>query len=338
MRILIIGGTGLISTAITGQLVTAGHDVACLTRGNREARVPPDVTFVTGDRHDDAALVEARDETQPDCVIDMVCYDADTAERAVGVFAGATDQYVFTSTVDVYHRPPETQPITEGFPRDPPVSNYAANKAAAEDVFMDAHARGAFETTVIRPWSTYGEGGPVLHSLGTDTAYLDRIRRGKPVIQHADGQGLWGPCHRSDVARAYVGAVGNERAYGEAYHVTSEQVITWNQYHAIVAEALDAPDPDLVYIPTDLLRSIAPDRTTMLRDHFRFSTVFDNTKARRDLDYDYTVPFAEGVGTTIDWLRDHDAIEPWDSRDDDAIIAAWRKAISRFEGAAADSR
>lgn len=329
MDVLLIGGTGLISTGITRQLVDAGHDVTCFTRGESEADLPESVSFVHGDRNDDADLQAAREEADPDCVIDMVCFAPEQAEGAVEVFDGI-EQYVFCSTVDVYHRPLDTNPVTEDAPREPAVSEYGANKAECEDIFLAAHDDGAFDATVIRPWSTYGEGGPVLHTLGVGTYYVDRIREGKPIVVHGDGQSLWGPCHRDDVAGAFVNAVGNGDAYGETYHVTSEEVITWNQYHQIVADALDAPEPELVHIPTDVLAEAVPDRTDMLLDHFQFSTVFDNSKAKRDLDFEYTVSFEEGVRRTVERLEANDDIDDWDSENDDALIDAWREATDGF--------
>jgi nucleoside-diphosphate-sugar epimerase len=329
MQVLLIGGTGLISTGITRQLVAAGHDVACFTRGETEADVPDDVEFVRGDRNDRDALAAAAQDADPDCVIDMVCFGPERATDAVDVFGGVADQYVFCSTVDVYHRPPERQPVTEPAARNPPVSEYGANKAAAEDVFFEAHG-DAFATTVIRPWSTFGEGGPVLHTLGMGSYYVDRIRNGKPIVVHGDGSSLWGMCHRDDVAAAFVGAVGNETAFGEAYHVTSEETITWDQYHRRVARALDAPEPELVHIPTEQLRAAVPERTGMLADHFQYSTVFDNEKARRDLGFEYTVGFEEGVRRTVAAIEDGDGVDPWDSENDDALIAAWRDATGTF--------
>lgn len=332
MRVLIIGGTGLISTAITRGLVAAGHSVVCFTRGESDADVPDSVEFVHGDRNDRDRLRELAD-LDVDCVIDMVCFTPEQAEEAVSAFEGAIDQFVLCSTVDVYHRPPERNPVTENAAREPAVSEYGAKKAAAEDVLREAHGE-AFESTILRPWSTYGEGGPVLHTLGTGTYYIDRIRKGKPIVVHGDGSSLWGPCHREDVARAFVNAVGNPTAYGEAYHVTSEEVISWNQYHRRVARALDAPEPELVHVPTEQLVAAVPDRTGMLRDHFQYSTVFDNTKARRGLDFEYTIPFEEGVRRTVEWLETNGKIEPWDSEGDDALIDAWREASAGFEAAA----
>ena len=329
MDVLVIGGTGLISTAVSRQLVEAGHDVTCFTRGETDAELPDAVSFVHGDRDDDAALERARDAVEPDCVIDMVCFAPAQAEAAVEIFAGI-EQYVFCSTVDVYHRPLATNPVTEDAAREPAVSEYGADKAACEDRFLAAHDDGAFAATVLRPWSTYGEGGPVLHTLGVGTYYVDRIRKGKPIVVHGDGQSLWGPCHRDDVAAAFVAAVGNGDAYGECYHVTSEEVITWNQYHRTVADALEAPEPDLVHVPTTVLADAVPDRTAMLRDHFQFSTVFDNSKARRDLDFEYTVSFEDGVRRTVERLDADGRIEPWDSENDDELIAAWRDATADF--------
>ncbi|WP_267640520.1 NAD-dependent epimerase/dehydratase family protein [Haloarchaeobius amylolyticus] len=331
MDVLLIGGTGLISTAITRQLVDAGHDVTIATRGETDADLPAAVEYVTCDRNDAARLRTVAEAVAPDCVVDMVCFDPEQAREAVAAFAGV-DQYVFCSTVDVYHRPTASVPSTEDAAREPGVSEYGRNKAAAEDVFFDAHG-DAFATTVIRPWSTYGEGGPVLHTLGTGTYYVDRIREGKPIVVHGDGTSLWGPCHRDDVARAFVAAVGNEAARGEAYHVTSESVLTWNQYHETVARALDAPAPDLVHIPTDALTEAVPDRTGMLRDHFQYSTVFDNAKARRDLDFEQTVSFEDGVRRTVAWLDEHDEIEPWDSENDDRLVSTWRDATAGFTAA-----
>jgi nucleoside-diphosphate-sugar epimerase len=332
MDVLVVGGTGLISTALTRQLVAAGHDVTVYNRGETTAEIPATVSVVNGDRTDfDRFEAQMHDiDPAPDCVVDMVCFTPEAAESAVRAFAGRIDQFVFCSTIDVYHRPPPRNPVTEDAPRAPPVSDYAAGKAAAEDVFFAADGE-AFDVTVVRPWNTYGESGTLVHTFGTGSSYVDRIRRGAPVVVHGDGTSLWGPCHRDDVARAFVGAIGTDAARGEAYNVTSEETMTWNQYHRRVAAALDAPDPDLVHVPTDVLRSVVPERTEMLRDHFQYSTVFDNAKASRDLGFEYTVEFETGVRRTVAWLDDHDAVEPMQTDSFvDELVEAWRETTDRF--------
>jgi nucleoside-diphosphate-sugar epimerase len=334
MDVLVLGGTGLISTGITRQLAAADHDVTVFNRGERAARIPDGVERVRGDRYDYDRFERQMADLDPECVVDMICFTEADAESAVRAFGGRATQYVLCSTVDVYDRPADRNPIPETAQRhdaDHHVSEYGADKTAAEDAVLAAHHRGEFAATVVRPWSTYGETGGINHTFGQGTYYLDRIRRGLPIVVHGDGSGLWGPAHRDDVARAFVNALGNRRAYGEAYNVTSEETMAWDVYHRKVARALDAPDPDLVHVPTELLREAAPERTGMLADHFQFSTVFDNAKAKRDLDYRYTVEFEAGVRRTFEWLDERDRIDDAESEAlDDRIVEAWRSAGEEF--------
>ncbi|OVE85838.1 NAD-dependent epimerase/dehydratase family protein [Natronolimnobius baerhuensis] len=336
MNVLVIGGTGLISTGIVRQLVEAGHDVTAFHRGETTKPLPDSVEHIYGDRTEYDEFEARMADLEVECVIDMVCFQPADARSAIRAFEGEIEQFIFCSTESVHSRPFESMPVGEDAPRAPATTDYGANKADCEDLFMDAHHDGAFETTIIRPWSTYGEGGSILHTFGTETYYIDRIRRGKPIVVHGDGSGVWGPCHRDDVARAFVNAVDNERAFGEAYLVTSEENMSWRQYHRRVAEALDAPEPDLVQIPTDILRAVAPDRTTHLEDFLQYSAVFDNTKAKRDLDFEYTVDWETGVERTVAWLDDHDEIQDSDAVPfDDRLIDAWENAradvLAQFE-------
>ena len=330
MNVLIIGGTGLISTGITRQADAAGHDVTVFTRGETDAELPGSVDHITGDRTDRDALERARDDCLLGCVIDMVGFEPTDIETAIGVFAGHVDQYVFCSTVDVYHRPVETMPIRERAAREPPVSEYGSNKAACEDRLFEAYRADGFPATILRPWHTYGEGGGLLDTLSSET-YVDRLRRGKPIVVHGDGTSVWAPCHRDDVAAAFVAAIGNHEAIGEAYHVTATEPMTWNQYHCRAAAALDAPEPELVHIPTDALREAVPDRVDPLLDHFQFSTVFDTTKAERDLGFRQTVSWEEGVERTVDRLAADDAVVDWEADPEyEAVISAWRDAVEKF--------
>lgn len=332
MHVLILGGTGTISTGITRQLRGTEHEVTLFNRGQTEARIPDDVAVIEGDRTDFNAFERRmREFDRFDCVIDMICFTAEEAESAVRAFAGQIDQFVFCSTIDVYNRPVAKMPIVETASQTPAVSDYGAGKAEGERIFMDAHDRGDFAATVIRPWDTYGEGNSLNHTFGKGTEYIDRIRRGKPIIVHGDGNSVWGSCHRDDVARAFVNAVGNETAYGEAYHVTSEECMSWNRYHREVAAALDAPDPELVHIPTKVLIETVPDRTSMLQKHYQFSTVFDNTKAKNDLNFEQRIPWREGVQRTVEWLDDRGRIEDSDDNPSyDRLVEAWQTATTEF--------
>jgi nucleoside-diphosphate-sugar epimerase len=262
-----------------------------------------------------------------DCVIDMVCFLPEEAKSSIRAFRGRVRQYIFCSTMDVYTKPAKRYPIKEDEERQPSSSfPYAVNKAACENVLLEAHGRGDFPLTIIRPAYTYGEGRGLVHTLGWGTYYLDRVRKGKPIIVHGDGTSFWVACHRDDVARAFVGAVGDAKAFGKAYHVTGEEWMTWNSYHQGVAEAMEVSPPPLVHIPTDLLGKIAPKQASWCVENFHFNNIFDNTEAKNDLGFRYTIPWMEGVRRVVAWLDEHGGIE---NSDDypfyDRIIAAWER-------------
>ena len=327
MNILIIGGTGLISTGITRLLVERGDTVTLYNRGKREA-VIPNTRQIVGDRKDYAAFEAQMAEIGTfDAVIDMVAFVPEEVESAIRAFKGRTAQYVFCSTVDVYTKPAARYPVTEDAEQSPlPSFPYALNKAKCERILEAAHARGDFAVTTIRPAWTYGEGGAMLHPLGWSSYFLDRLRKGKPVIVPGDGTSFWAACHRDDVARAFAGALGNTATFGESYHTAGEEWLTWDAIHHIVAEALGAPAPTLVHIPTDLLGKVAPKTAEWCMENFHFNNVFDNAAARADLGFAYTIPFAEGARRVIAWQETHGGFE---NSDDfpfyDAILAAWAR-------------
>ena len=333
MDVLILGGTGLISTAITRQLDSAGYDVTVCNRGESDTTIPESVDRVRADRFGDEFPARVSG-TDPEVVIDMLCFSESDAKLAVEAFEDRIEQYILTSTIDVYRRPVESNPVSESAPRRPPTSTYGANKAAAEDAIRAAHDRGAFAATIVRPWTTYGPqgNGNLCHTFGVDTTYLRRLRDGEPIVVHGDGTGLWGPTHRRDVAGAYVSAVGNRVAYGEAYTVTAEAVPTWNEYYRTLADALDAPEPELVHVPTDALLEVAPGKTDFLADHGRYSTTFDITKARRDLGYEQSISLERGAREVIAYLEESDSITGEDDAFIDALIANWRESRDAFVG------
>jgi nucleoside-diphosphate-sugar epimerase len=313
MNILIIGGTGLISTSISRQLLEAGHNLTLYNRGQTEPRLPNGYQKIQGDRNDFTAFEEKMASVGPfDCVIDMVCFKPEQAESTIRAFKGRTGQFIFCSTVDVYTKPPASLPILESHPRLS-ISDYGRDKAKCEDLFMAAHQAGHFPVTILRPASTYGEGGNIIHTFGWDTFFLDRLRKGKPVIVHGDGEALWVSCHVEDVARGFVNAVGNEQAFGNAYHLAGETWQTWNQYHERLAEAIGAPKPTLIHIPADILVRISPEYTMITYLNFQYSNIFDNSAAKRDLDFKVTVDWHSGSQRTYAWLEDHHRIEDWQS-------------------------
>jgi nucleoside-diphosphate-sugar epimerase len=326
MRVLVVGGTGLISTGITRQLVERGDEVTLYNRGQHKADVPDGVARILGDRTEyEAFEAQMARAGSFDAIVDMVAFRPEDVESAVRAFGGRVGQYVFCSTVDVYTKPAARYPVCEDAERRPsPSFPYAYRKAECERVLEAAHARGNLNVTMIRPAWTYGEGGSILHALGWGSYFLDRLRRGKPAIVPGDGTSFWVACHRDDVARAFVGALGNPRTYGRGYHVTGEEWLTWDAYHRVVADALGAPPPKLVHIPTDLLGRVAPKAAEWCVENFHYNNLFDNAAAHTDLGFRYTIPFAEGAQRVIAWQLAHDGFEDSDAHPFyDAILSAW---------------
>ena len=280
MRTLIIGGTGLISAPMTRDLAARGEQVTVYNRGKRSPDLPEGVEQITGDRTDyDRFETRMRAVAPFDVVIDMICYKPEDALSLSRAFAGRVGHLIVCSTIDVYSKPASRYPLTEEEPYRPPPWDYAQNKAILEGLLEEAHRRGDFPVTIIRPAHTYHDGGALLHSLGGRTTYLDRLRKNKPIIVHGDGSSLWASCHAVDVARAFVAAAGNAQTFGQSYHVTGEEWMTWNRIHQTVASAIGAPPPTLIHIPTDLLARVAK-RAFISGVNFQYNNIFDNSAAQ----------------------------------------------------------
>jgi nucleoside-diphosphate-sugar epimerase len=323
MKVLVVGGTGLISTPMTRLLLEQGHTVTHFNRGNKQDDFPG-VQTIIGDRTDYTTFKSLLENQKFGCVIDMVCYKPEDAKSAVETFQNNIGHYIFCSTVDVYTKPAPRYPITENAPRQPSKEfMYAYDKAKCEEILLSAHEQNNFPVTIIRPAYTYREGAGILHTFGWSTDYIERIRSGKPIITHGDGNSFWVACHANDVARTFVNAVGKTHTIGKSYHVTGEEWLTWNQYHETVAKALNCELTETVYIPTDVLYKLAPEQSFWAKVNFQFNNVFDNAAAKQDLDFSYTVSWLEGAKRMIDWLGTHKKIEGSSEPYYDNILARW---------------
>ncbi|MEF8852217.1 MAG: NAD-dependent epimerase/dehydratase family protein [Haloarculaceae archaeon] len=332
MDVLLVGGTGIISTGITEQLVAAGHDVTLYNRGQTDVAVPDAVDHVRGDREDldrfetDVAAVD------PTAVIDMRCFTPAEAESAIRACADV-ERYVFCSSVAACDHPVEDYPITEDAPRKPAGENYGEAKAECERRFERAHAESGFPVVTLRPGHTYGEGGTrggLCYSLGWEqTAFVDRLRQGLPVVVHDSGTSLWASCHRDDVSAAFVAALDRGES-GEAYQVATEEEYAWDEYLRTAAAAIGAPAPDIVHVPTECIATALPDRSELLTRDLQYSLTYDATKARAALGFDPEVDWTEGFRRTVAWLDERGEIDPAASADDDGIIDAWRSTRDAF--------
>lgn len=316
MRVLLIGGTGLISTGIIKHLHARGADITMFNRGRRENTLTGGVEQITGDRNDFAAF-EARFANEKfNVVIDMVCFTPEQADSAIRAFAGRCEQFIFCSTVCTYGaRIPGSVVIDETFPQEP-ISDYGRNKLACERAFLEAHAKGKLQTTVIRPSCTYGPGGRLIDNLEFDPPTWDRIEKGQPVLCSGDGLGLWVATHRDDVGKLFAYASLNPRTYGQSYNATRDRNYTWRDHYKEAALAIGKP-AKVLFMPAEWIIRHDPQRFSLLREITQFHGAYSSEKAKRDVpEFVCEIDFTDGARETLADVRRRGA---WRKGDGDAL-------------------
>jgi nucleoside-diphosphate-sugar epimerase len=329
MKVLFIGGTGIISTASTKLAAERGIELTLLNRGRRFAGLPANVRTLKADVTDEAAVDAALGSQHFDAVVDWVAFTPADVERDIRLFRNRTRQFIFISSASAYQRPVAHYLITESTPLANPYWQYSRDKIACEDRLMKAYRDEGFPITIVRPSLTYGDTQIVLAVNSWQKSYtaVDRMRRGKKVIVPGDGSSLWVITHSSDFAQGLVGLLGHQQAIGHAFHITSDEVMTWDQFYTITAQAAGV-EARIVHIPSDFLGAAMPDEVGSLTGDKASSVVFDNTKIKRFVPgFCATVPFAQGIQRTIDWF---DA-DPSRKQIDEAANASWDRLIDAYE-------
>jgi len=326
MRVLFLGGTGNISTACVEHALARGHHVGVLTRGHRPP--PRGVEAVVGDRDDPKALRRAADGRW-DAVADFLAYTPAQVDMAVNAFAGRTGQYVFIGTAAAYDKHATRLPITEDAPLANPFWEYARLKISCEEAVRSAHRMGKLKATIVRPSYTYGPTWIPSGFGGQDYTVVDRMRRGLPVVCHGDGTALWVMTHASDFAVGFVGLLGHAGALGEAIHITSDEILTWDAIYETIARAAGA-EARLVHVPSALIAALTPDKGGSLLGDKAQSTFFDNAKVRRLVpEFRAKVAFAEGIARSVAWFdadASRRAVNPAANENIERVLAAWGRA------------
>jgi nucleoside-diphosphate-sugar epimerase len=329
MKVLFIGGTGIISTASTRLAAERGIELTLLRRGQRAVEVPMGVRTIVADVKDEGAAAEALASEWYDAVVDWTAFTAADVERDIRLFQGRTNQFIFISSASAYQRPVGHYLITESTPLKNPYWQYSRDKIACEERLMKAYREEGFPITIVRPSLTFGDTQIVLavNSWQKSWTAVDRMRRGKKVIVPGDGSSLWVITHNSDFAVGLVGLLGHRQAIGHAFHITSDEVMTWDQFYGITAEAAGV-EAKIVHIASDFLGACIPDNVGSLTGDKASSVVFDNSKIKRFVPgYCAKTSFAQGIQKTIEWF-DADARR---QEIDDATNAAWDKLIDAYE-------
>ena len=337
MNVLFIGGTGIISTAITKRLAaTDGVNLFLVNRGNRSSVIPENVTVINADINDEDFVREQIKDLSFDAVCDFIAFVPEHLERDFRLFNGKTKQFMYISSASAYQKPLSNYRITEGTPLANPYWEYSRNKIACEDFLMKMYRENGFPVTIIRPSHTYDERSVPLGVHGKKGSWqiVKRMIEGKPVIVHGDGTSLWTMTHNSDFAKAFVGLVGNAHAIGEAFQITSDETLTWNQIYKAIADALGV-ELKPYYVSSDFLAAVSDyDLCGSLTGDKANSVVFDNSKLKRAVpDYVPTVRFDQGVKRTIDYVLAHKECQVEDPEFDawcDKVIEVLENAKKMF--------
>lgn len=338
LRILMIGGTGTISSAITRQLAASGHELWLLNRGTRSHEVPAGVTQVIADIDDTEAVLAGLGNTQFDAVCEFIGFVPEQVERDVRLFRGRTRQYVYVSSASAYAKPVRSPYITEGTALANPYWQYSRNKIACEELLMREYRDSAFPVTIVRPSHTYCERSvPVsIHGPKGSWPVLKRMLDGKPVLVHGDGSSLWALTWNEDFARGFIGLLGNPKAIGEAFQIMSDEQLTWDQICHCVAQALNV-SPKLYHVASDFLAATCPadyDMEGNLIGDKAATVIFDCTKLKRAVPgFQATTRFDQGVRRCVDYILSHPELQVDDPEFDqwcDNIIDAQEQAKSHL--------
>lgn len=305
MKMLFIGGTGTISSACTKLAANRGIDLYLLNRGETTMRgkLPKGVNQFIGDFRKPETIVDALRGHDFDAVVNWIVFVPEQIEQDLNLFRDRTGQYIFISSASAYQKPPASIPVTESTVLDNPYWIYSRNKIACEERLLQAYRDEKFPITIVRPSHTYDK--TMLPFNGGYTV-VDRIRKNKPVIVHGDGTSLWTLTHHKDFAVAFLGLLGNNHAIGDAFHITSDESLTWNQIYRLVATAAGVPDPQLIHVPSDLIAAYDPEIGAGLLGDKSHSMVFDNSKIKRLVpDFIASIPFAQGAREIIAWYDEN---------------------------------
>ena len=335
MRILLIGGTGLISVGIVRHLLNRGAEVVCFNRGKSNARdvrpLPEAVRQVHGNRDEPGALSKAFEGQRFDAVIDMICFTPKQCQTTIELARQVTDQLLFCSTVCTYGvKIPSSVLVSESFPQEP-ISEYGRNKLACEQMVLNTHARGDFSATVIRPSHTYGEGAPLIDNLEPDGPAWSRILDDQPVLCAGDGLALWMSTHRDDVGKLFAHAVGNPKVAGKCYNATTDRAFTWVDYYREAADAL-GKRANTIFMPRDWIVAHDPKRFGLLREITGFHGAYDSSAARRDVpEFECTIGFPEGARRTLDHLCQTNRLRPSDELYEQMVTKALAAGANPIE-------
>lgn len=302
MKVLFIGGTGNISTEASKQAVSQGIDLYLLNRGTSGTQIPGAKTII-GDIYNFDEVKKVLEDHTWDVVVNWIAFIPSHIRSDIELFKGKTKQYIFISSASVYQKPPTYPIITESTPLYNPFWAYSRDKIDCENELMKAYQEFNFPITIVRPSHTYDKTIPLTIGGWTEYTAIDRMKKGQKVIIQGDGTSLWTVTHSEDFAKGFNGLLGNQRAIGHSVHITSDEVLTWNQIYQAVADAVGI-ELNAVHITSDFISSVVPGEKDGLWGDKSHCAIFDNSKIKSLVPgFTATIPFSEGIKRTLSWFE-----------------------------------
>jgi nucleoside-diphosphate-sugar epimerase len=328
LKVLFIGGTGNISAACSRLAVERGIDLYLLNRGKRPVEIPGARSLVADISNPDQ-VADALGDLAFDAVANFIAFTPDDIERDIALFAERTRQYIFISSASAYQKPAADAVITESTPLKNPFWQYSRNKIACEERLNNAWRDDDFPITIVRPSLTYDTVLPLAIGSWNDYTMIDRMKKGLPVVVHGEGTSLWTVTHSEDFARGLVGLLGNMQALGHAFHITSDEALTWDRIWQYTAAAAGCT-ANIVHVPSEFICSLDASQTGNLLGDKAVSAVFDNSKIKRFVPgFQAVIPYRDGIRRTVEWFEadpERMTIVPAHNELHDRILAAWKKA------------
>ena len=327
LKVLLIGGTGNISSSVSHLILEKGYSLTILNRGKRETIEGAE--HLNADINDKSALKDVLKNRTWDVVASFITFNEADAIRDISAFQGRTGQFIFVSSASCYQKPVTSYPITESVPLNNPYSEYAQNKISAEETFMKAYRETSFPVTIVRPSHTYATRFPLPVGGGNEYTIIDRMKKGLPIISPGDGTSLWTITHSDDFAKGFTGLFSLQKAIGNAYHITSDEVLTWDDIYKTIGKAIGV-EPIIIHAPSDIIALEDPDAVANLIGDKKWSLIFDNSKIKNAVpDFCCTIPFSIGIRRTLSWFEEKEErriISAKTNRTIDSVIKRMERA------------
>ncbi len=336
MKILILGGTGVISREIVAQLLADHHEVVLFNRGQKQLPFADAVSQITGDRRKYEQFENTMQQETFDVVIDMICFNAEDAQSTLRAFKNNTGHLIMCSSIAAYKRPYKVVPITEDSIElfDDPGFSYAFQKAEMERYLQSEIEKDQLPITIIRPSLTFGPGSANIGVLRQNYGIVDRIRKGKPLVMFGDGTTPWSFTFTPDLAKGFIGVMGKKQTYGKAYHVTNEELHLWEDLYLEVGKIV-GKEPRIVHIPSELLYKAAPNLCGHLYFEKTYPGLFDNTKFKTDVpEFEATINLNQGLQMVVDWFeKEARTVDPEKDALEDQLVklhGEWAEQIANL--------